>query len=73
MTPSGFLAEALLIRGDAVLARFEAMQASDAADAPKLNPKRMDEIRRALQRAQDELLIEESTEAEAVAESGMAK
>ena len=61
------LSEALALRGDAVFARFETIQASSEEDAPKLNPARMDEIRRALQDAQDELLTAEISEPETVA------
>ncbi|HKK17539.1 MAG TPA: hypothetical protein VJ952_02560 [Opitutales bacterium] len=64
------LAEALAIRGEGVIARFEAMQASSEEDAPGLSPARMEEIRRALQSAQNEFLIEASAQAEAVAGNG---
>lgn len=50
------LADALMIRGDAVIARFEAMQASKEEDAPKLSPARFAEIRTALVSAQSDLL-----------------
>lgn len=50
------LAGALAIRGDAVIARFEALQASTEEDAPKLSPSRFAEIRTALVSAQRDLL-----------------
>jgi hypothetical protein len=50
------LAEALQLRGDAVIARFEAMQASKDENAPKLSSARIVEIRRALERARTELI-----------------
>lgn len=49
------LAEALAIRGDGVMQRFEAMQASTEEGAPKLSSARLAEIRSALQTAQNEL------------------
>lgn len=50
------LAEALAIRGDAVITRFEALQASNGKEATKLSPTRLAEIRTALVSAQSDLL-----------------
>jgi hypothetical protein len=62
------LAQALAIRGDAVLARFEAMHASKNEGAPKLSASRMAEIRKAMGKAQNELSGDTPAEPEAVAE-----
>jgi len=52
------LAEALFVRGDNVMARFDAIQASEGNenDTPQLSPARLAEIRGALERARAELL-----------------
>lgn len=50
------LAEALTVRGDAVILRFEAMQAQADGGSPTLSPDRLVEIRTALERARIDLL-----------------
>lgn len=50
------LTEALQLRGDALMARFEAMSAANEDGSQKISPPRLAEIRTALERAQADLI-----------------